>query len=113
MGEVKKKSCRLTSVCPVEKGSFVIPDHASRGGQEGDLSAGTRDGSGRERCEMRIWSEKTVLPALNTTREVVVGERIQQSLFLEMIAPVAFLVHARVISVCSFIATRPQPKQEG
>lgn len=69
----------------------MIADHASRGGQEGDLSAGTRDGSGRERCEMRIWSEKTVLPALNTTREVVVEERIQQSLFLEMIAPVCLL----------------------
>lgn len=95
MGEVKKKkkkaSCRLTSACPAEKGSFVTADRASRGGQEGDLSAGTRDGSGRERWETRIWSEKTVLPALGTTREAVVGERIQQSLFSETIAPVCLL----------------------
>lgn len=68
----------------------MIADRASRGGQEGDLSAGTRDGSGRERCETRIWSEKTVPPALGT-REAVVGERIQQSLFLEMITPVCLL----------------------
>ena len=69
----------------------MIADRASRGGQEGDLSAGTRDGAGRERCETRIWSERTVPPALGTTREAVVGERIQQSLFLEMIAPVCLL----------------------
>lgn len=69
----------------------MIADRASRGGQEGDLSAGTRDGSGRERCETRILSEKMVPPALGTTREAVVGDRIQRSLFLERIAPVCLL----------------------
>ena len=59
----------------------MIADRASRGGQEGDLSARTRDGSGRERCETWIWSEKTVPTALGRTREAVVGERTQQSRF--------------------------------
>lgn len=35
-------------MCPVEKSSFVITDRASQGGQEGVLSAGTRDGTGRD-----------------------------------------------------------------
>lgn len=77
-------------MCPVEKGSLVILDRASRGGQEGDLSAGTRDWSGRQRCETQIWSKKMVQAALGT-REAVVGERSQQSLFLGMIVPVCLL----------------------
>lgn len=85
-----KKAHRLSSACTVEKGSLVIADRASRGGQEGDLSVGTRDGKW-ERCKMRIWSEKTVVPALGTTREAVVGEGIEQALFLEVIAPVCLL----------------------
>lgn len=68
-------------MCPVEKGSFVIADCASQGGQEGDLSAGTRDGAGRQRCETQIWPEKMVQPVLDT-REAVVGERSLQSPFL-------------------------------
>lgn len=75
---------------PMEKGSFVITDHASQGGQESDLSAGTRDGSGRQRCETQIWSEKMVQPALGT-KEAVVGERSLRSLFWGMIAPVCLL----------------------
>lgn len=67
----------------------MITDRASRGGC--DLSAGIRDGSGRERCEMQIWPEKTVPPARGITREAVEGEGVQRSLFLEMIAPVCLL----------------------
>lgn len=60
-------------MCPVEKGWFVITDCASPGGQEGDLSAGTRGGSDRQRCETQIWSEKTAQPAVDTRREESAG----------------------------------------
>lgn len=69
----------------------MIVDCASRGGQEGDLSAGTRDGSGRQRCETQIWSEKMVQPALDTTREAVLGERSLAVPFLGMIVSLCLL----------------------
>lgn len=98
----------------METGSFVITDRASQGGQEGDLSAGTRDGSGREKCETRNQRKDPVSPQHNKGgccgREALLQDAAVP--FSGMITPVFLLVHARIISACSFIATQPQAKQE-
>lgn len=79
----------------------------------GDLSAGTRDGSGRERCETQIWSEKTALPAHGTTRELLWEQGHSSPVLGRRWHQLPSLVHARVIPVCRFTASQAQPKQQG